>query len=291
MTSDSSRHYELHLEGLNSQDGQIWVDALNTITTQFQALLRSVARHVSGRSPRGRLPHEVAKNSSFRVTGIAPGCTALTFERGPVDLFTSGIEDVSDDLDAAFHELLSSQPGGASAIPQPLRTSMARFLEAVSEHADQVTVYQGSATSIVLDASPRSVSMWCGLSSHAAAAKAVGRLEMADLRRDVYRIRDDFGNTVRLSTTGSSPDLRQLLGEEIVVVGSGTFVYGVLREVQVAEVYLASDVWNDIPEPDFAILSAKARDVGSLSHDSGVPNTLVDLSDEEASAFLDAIRS
>jgi hypothetical protein len=277
--------YELHVDGLSAPAGEISVDALAEISKQFQKLFRAISRDVADSARTGRPRADVGAASTLRVTGIGEGCTAIGYRRGDpqaLDDDALGADEVDRRFSDIVEQAAAGMPGAGTSLRE--RRAMADFLEAVGRHGDAVSLGRrgSSLARIVVDSTL--IAEWRTETQLTSQVTVVGLLERVDLHDNAYRIRDEVGNTIRLTAHLGVDDVRPFIGTEVLVTGTATIADDVLKRVDVQEMRPAGDVVAAVLQ---TVPEHSQIDPGSISEIA--PGGIADLTDEEADAFLTAL--
>ena len=281
--------FELRLIGADAPDGQLDAEDLLAIVSSLKDLSTRLGRIEVDAADRGRPSREVERVSGLRI-GLTPGSTRIMIERrvkpGVLDI------DLADEqaVDDAFEAIIT----GVATNTRPTWVS-----DSVAESAADLTVaLKKAAPEIEFTAHGQVRARFQTANTHREAWRATrtdplsetvtvaGRLEMIDLRRHDFRVRDDVGNGYVLPKVPNENSVLHLIGSRVVVDGVGVRD-GVGRLTTVREARISSEanpLGGEGIEGSVSLGAILASAPGPTL--DGIP----DLTDEEADAYFEAIR-
>lgn len=276
---------ELELAGDGAPQGEIGLDELAAIARSLQQLATRVGRHVGEQQGPGRTAEHVDRVTRLRLTGLRRGSTILSVaygEDGVLPLDDVGLEQSVADR---FWEIIAGiranqRPKWAG----PLVADAALALrDALAKAASRVELRRADQQTVVLEMAQTNREAWRDTDQIIEETRVTGRLEAVDLRARRFRIRDDVGNAIPLETVDDAENAGRLVGQRATATGiginddRGRFI---LRDTRLMPSPLRSE-WT-VARADLATSVSNAREPGALG--------ITDLTDEEADAFLDAVR-
>ena len=218
--------FELRLRGTDVADGDLTFAAVSRITGALQLLATRIGRSLVGQDGPGRSPTAVEAATTLRLRGAPqPGSTVLAIGVGQEGVLGEGLEHQTVD------QLFALMTGLATDTPPP--DTSAQVGQAVVQVAEALTF---SATSCDFRSPRRSmVRLTPGAVSRAvwpteepegtrrADTVVTGRLDLVDLRRARFRIKDAVGNDIHLHDVADAADAAQLVGRLVTASGDATF--------------------------------------------------------------------
>lgn len=278
MTSES---IEFRLSGTGAPDGMLDAEALADLLQNLHELSMRVGRWVVEGSGPGRTPVLIEKLTALRVTGLAPGSTRILLERGSAEGI--GISDgLETEVDARFWQVLEGvahdRPTADS--PQVVRDSARGVLDALDRSSQMVTVIGRGGHHVSFEPKRRDRTVWLPGRSAGAAVTVSGILEMVDLARGRFRLRDDAGNSIHLEKVTHPRD-------HLVLIDKRALATGALETNGRTKTLVAPQIE---PAPDLAL--AMPSEVLDLAQFAEQPGPILiggsDLDDDEWAQFLTA---
>lgn len=214
---------ELRLSGTNVPDGEITFDRLAALANAMQGVAKRLGRHLTGQEGPGRSPATVERATELRLRGTSTGSTRLAIVVGEEDVLTEGLEHrVVDGLFEIFTGIADDRP---PVWTTPLIGEAAVSL--IDALAQASTECQLSGRHGIVRVAPRAASpaVWPGNSStpeHRPGVAVSGRLELIDLRRSRFRIRDRAGNDIPLDRVANAEEVARLAGDVVTATGTAT---------------------------------------------------------------------
>ena len=218
--------FELRLRGTDVADGDLTFAALNRITGALQQLATRIGRSLVGQDGPGRSPAVVEAATTLRLRGpLQPGSTVLPIGVGQEDVLGEGLEHQTVD------RLFALMTGLATDTP-PSDTS-AQIGQAVVQVADALTFSASSCDfrspkRSMVRLAPAAVSRLVWPTEEPEGTRrpdtvVTGRLDLVDLRRARFRVRDAVGNDIHLHDVAHAADAAQLVGRLVTATGDAAF--------------------------------------------------------------------
>jgi hypothetical protein len=282
----ATRTYEFGLKGLPVPDGEIDARDLVAILEPLRLAAIRVARQVGGSARTGRTPKTLDAAGNLRFKATHPGSTVLEVALGDPRTL-AGMPD-EELIGERFEELVAGVAANKSPAwtTAPIAAACRRLSLALRAcgaeefsfaRSDDGKRVLARAQTAALDDEP-----WRVAPEVAGEATVSGHLDLVDLRRSYFRVRDDAGNDIGLVDVRDAVAASQLVGKRVIASGlSETDGTGRLRLV---EPEIRPDAvpaaWTTPPEA-FGPVQRVTAD--QLPH--------IDVSDEEIEEFLKEIRS
>ena len=227
--------------------------------------------------------------SHLRLHRVEPESTVLRFSKGLTDKLDVDLPEqaVADDR---LWEVLRAmgedrRPDWATDL---IAESVGKLVNAIQAAAPTVILGAPSRPDVPITSLAIHVETWTPTHVRTATVMtAAGRLEKDDLRSHEFRLRDDVDNTVELEGVKNDTVAAQLVGQWVAAQGTGIqHASGRLVALQDARVLPADDPAADHIGPKAVTLQEIL-----VSAPGPDPNGGLDLSEDEAIAFLKALRS
>lgn len=274
--------FRLTLRGTGVPDGDLTFAALNRITSAMQQLATRIGRSLIGQEGPGRSPAAVEKATTLRLRGTPQrGSTILDIAIGPEQLLqTDDLEH--NTLDQMFL-LLDGLAAGAPPehVSPQLGTAVLQVADALAFSADHCEFASAGRRNITLRPGTVSRSPWPTEPDNSTRAETVvtGHLDLVDLRKARFRLRDAVGNDITLADVLDAHDAAHLVGRQVTAVGEGVIgSRGQITSVNSAQISAAE--MPDWPSPLLTLGSASAPSL------AGIPG----VTDEDIDDFLALIR-
>jgi len=283
------KEIELRLVDAPAPSGEIAVKDLAALATALQELTTRISRDVVNAPGPGRTRQFMEELAQLRLHAVEPGSTVLRFSKGPTDKLDVDLPEqaVADDR---FWQIVQ-------AMAEDRRPEW--VTDRIAESAGKlINAFQAAAATVIVGASSRREVWINSATTHAetwipkrvdsgVVMTAAGRLEKVDLHSHEFRLRDDVDNTVDIKHVESDAVAARLVGEWVVAQGIGILhASGRLVALANARVFRAND-----PAAEFIGGSVISRDEILASAPGPDPSGGLDLSEDEAVAFLAALRS
>lgn len=215
---------ELRLQGTGVEDGQLTFAGLNKITGALQLLATRIGRALVGQQGPGRSPLTVENATELRLRGLHRGSTILDVAVGEDHVLGEGLEHRT--VDQIF-ELFS---GVATDRPPPWTTpsigeAVVQVVDALTAVSDRCELTSPGRLLVPVIPGSASRSVWptADVENHTQADVSVsGRLDLVDLRRSRFRIRDAAGNDILLLRVVNVSDAARLVGRPVTARGEAT---------------------------------------------------------------------
>lgn len=274
----------LRLSGTGLDDGEIGFSGLAALAQALQHLTLRIGRQLTGQEGPGRSAGAVERATQLRLRGTSPGSTVLHIAIGEANVLDEGLEHRSLDalVDIFAGIAADDAPGWVTPLLGEATVSVIEALDAVSTRCEVATT-RGLAP---IGFFPRTASRSIWTISRAEPLRrsdvtVSGRLDLVDLRRARFRLRDAFGNDIHLERVEAAEEAARLVGEIVTATGEALLgSRGQITAVTAATIVPAE--WPEWTTPSLA-------DVDLSS--STPPTTGIDgVDDEEVAAFLRMIR-
>ena len=283
------KEIELRLVDAPGPSGEIPVKDLAALATALQELTTRISREVVNTPGPGRTKQFMEELSQLRLHAVEPGSTVLRFSKGPSDKLDVSLPEqaVADDrlweIVRAMGE--DRRPDWATDL---IAESVGKLVNAIQAAAPTVILGAPSRPEVRIASSAMHVETWTPTRVRTGTVMtAAGRLEKVDLRSHEFRLRDDVDNTVDLKRVENDTVAAQLVGQWVVAQGIGIqHASGRLVALQNARVLPADD-----PAADYVGRKVVTLEEILASAPGPDPSGGLDLSEDEAIAFLKALRS
>jgi hypothetical protein len=283
------KEIELRLVDAPAPSGEIAVKDLAALVTALQELTTRISRDVINTPGPGRTRQFMEELSQLRLHAVEPGSTVLRFSKGPTDKLDVDLPEQAT-ADDRFWEIVRAmgddrRPDWATDL---IAESAGRLINAFRAAAPTVIVGASSRGEVRINSATTHAETWTPKSVKTGVVMAAaGRLEKVDLHSHEFRLRDDVDNTVDIKHVESDAVAARLVGQWVVAQGIGILhASGRLVALANARVSQADD-----PAADFAGRRVVSRDEILASAPGPDPNGGLDLSEDEVTAFLAALRS
>lgn len=280
-------HIELRLEGAHSPRGEIAVKDLTAIAASLQELVTRLSRESTNAAGPGRSKQHVEEFAQLRLGGIEGGSTVLTFGKGPTEKFDLDLPGLAE-ADDRLWEILGAiaddrRPEWTTEL---IADTAGRLVGALRSAARTTTVASPGRSSITIDSNTVHSETWVSYRVTDETMSAAGRLEKVDLRSHEFRLRDDVGHTVDLRQVADDEAVARLVGQWVRAAGTGVLnEFGRLIALGEAVVTAVRD-----PAAEFVGSKVIALEEILASAPGPDPDGALDLTDEEAAAFMEALR-
>ena len=275
----------VRLSGTGLDDGEISFTGIAVLAQSMQQLAMRIGRHLTGQDGPGRSPNVVERATELRLRGTAPGSTVLQVAIGDPTVLGEGLEHRS--LDALLEIFDGIAADAAPEWVTPLlgeaTVSVIDALGAISTRCE-IAAPSHRPTPIAFSTRTASRAAW-GVTALAPELRrdvsVSGRLDLVDLRRARFRLRDAAGNDVRLEQVARADDAARLAGE--IVTATGEAVLGARGQItSLRRVRVEPARWPAWSAPSLADLDLTVP----------VPATtgIEGVDDDEVAAFLALIR-
>lgn len=280
---------ELRLVGALTPSGELAVKDLAALATALQELATRISRDVVNTPGPGRTKQFVEELAQLRLRGIEPGSTVLRFSKGPTDKLDVDLPEqtASDDR---FWEIVRAigadrRPDWVSDL---IAESAGKLVNAFQAVAPTVIVAAPSRGEVRINTAASHVETWTPRRVHSGTAMtAAGRLEKVDLRSHEFRLRDDVDNTVDLRHVENDTVAAQLIGQWVVAQGTG------ILHASGRLIVLENAAVQQVDDPAADYLGGRVVPLEEIlaSAPGPDPDGGLDLTEEEAIAFMKALRS
>lgn len=283
------KEIELRLVNASTPSGEIPVKDLAALATALQELTTRISREVVNTPGPGRTKQFMEELSQLRLHAVEPGSTVLRFSKGPTDKLDVDLPEqaVADDRLWEIMRAMGEdrRPGWATDL---IAESVGKLVNAIQAAAPTVILGSPSRPEVRIASSAMHVETWTPTRVRTETVMtAAGRLEKVDLRSHEFRLRDDVDNTVDLKHVESDATAARLVGQWVVAQGIGIrHASGRLVALQNASVLPADD-----PAADYVGHKVVTLEEILASAPGPDPKGGLDLSEDEAIAFLKALRS
>jgi len=279
----TSERYSLRLGDTDVAPGEIGLIDLSAISGRLQELATRVGRWVAEIDRPGRSTSVVEQAVTLRLTAVREGSTVLDVVRGPQGTldFDTPFEQAVDDR---FWQVLAgiSEDLPPTDAPPAVRESALELLDSLAHAARSVELTNPFGDRVSFRPAERERSVWAtqARTVHDDEVTVSGVVEMVDLKSHKFRLRDDLGNAIPLE--GVETTAARLVGGRATVIGRPVHnAKGGLVAIATTSISSAS-----IPNEWVARVEDEAWRTRSSSPD---PSGGVDFSDDEWTAFLDAV--
>lgn len=212
----------LRLTGTDVPSGQIDLESLAAIASSLQELATRVGRLVIGQEGPGRTAGVAARVVRLRLAGLSEGSTLLTIPFGEGDVLPMDA-GIGTEIAEKFWEILTGiehaeRPGWTTPL---VSQAAVHVLDALARAASQVSISRADGRSASWQRDSVSRDPWLGPGPVVGETSITvsGRLEMVDLRRAQFRLRDDVGNAITLVDVANPEEAGPLVGERAVAMG------------------------------------------------------------------------
>jgi hypothetical protein len=283
------KEIELRLVDAPAPSGEIAVKDLAALALALQELTTRISRDVINTPGPGRTRQFMEELSQLRLHAVEPGSTVLRFSKGPTDKLDVDLPEqtIADDR---FWEIVQAMAEDRRPewVTDRIAESAGKLINAFQAAAPTVIVGASSRREVRINSATAHAETWIPKRVDSGVVMtAAGRLEKVDLHSHEFRLRDDVDNTVDIKHVESDAVAARLVGEWVVAQGIGILhASGRLVALANARVFRAND-----PAADFVGGSVISREEILASAPGPDPSGGLDLSEDEAIAFLAALRS
>jgi len=283
------KEIELHLVDAAAPSGEIAVKDLAALATALQELTTRISRDVINTAGPGRTKQFMEELSQLRLHAVEAGSTVLRFSKGPTDKLDVDLPEqtVADDR---FWEIVQAMAEDRRPewVTDRIAESAGKLINAFQAAAPTVIVGASSRGEVRINSATTHAETWTPKRVNSGVVMtAAGRLEKVDLHSHEFRLRDDVDNTVDIKHVESDAVAARLVGQWVVAQGIGILhASGRLVALANARVFRAND-----PAADFVGGRVISREEILASAPGPDPSGGLDLSEDEAIAFLAALRS
>lgn len=283
-----STQFEFHLKGASAPAGELEADHLLAIVQSLKEVATTIGRAETDAQPLGRAPRRVRRVAGLTI-GLLPGSTTVLARRagpGPDALdfdladeeafdrtFTSLVESIADDSRPDWvDDSLSRAASGLAVALQHAAPEVEFWVDGETRRAFKTAEVHRQTWQVEAAASWREVTF-------------VGRLYAVNLNTHRLQVQDDVGHQVALPDVSDDAGAAKLLGSYVTVTGAAERdARGQLTRIREARLEPAPDPLSGRAVPD----RVSVEDV--LASAPGVePGGVIDLTDEEADAFFEAM--
>lgn len=282
--------FEFRLIGGEAPEGELDADQLLAIVQSLKDIATKLGRGETDAETLGRPPKRVERVARLTI-GLAPGSTRVLARRANVDEHALDFDLAEEErFDEKFEALVQSialdtRPEWVS---DTLAGSAADLTVALQKAAPEVEFKVGGLVRRVFKTAETHRETWRAPSTDASAdaVTVVGRLFAVNLKSHRLLVQDDVGNEFALPKVENDLEVGQLIGSYVSVTGAPERdSRGRLAEIHGASIGLASvgataGIRDSVPLDE--ILATAPGPVAG-----GIPG----LTEDEASAFLEALRS
>ncbi|MGH3565224.1 MAG: hypothetical protein ACRDRH_04170 [Pseudonocardia sp.] len=213
----------LRLQGTGVEDGQLTFTGIHRITGALQLLATRIGRTLIGQEGPGRSPLAVENATELRLRGLLRGSTVLDVAVGEDQVLGEGLEHQTVD------QLFELFNGLATDTPPPWTTpaignAMVQVVDALTAVSERCELTSPGRIPVPVRPRSASRSVWPtedGDTRTQADVSVSGRLDLVDLRRARFRIRDAVGNDIVLLEVANVDDAAQLVGQPVTALGEG----------------------------------------------------------------------
>lgn len=283
-----SEELQLRLVEAEAPDGEIAVSDLVAIAQSLQEVSLRITRDCVDAEPLGRPPRVLDELSQLRLRGISKGSTRLVLARGPSGALDLDLPVLAT-VDQRFGEIIHAM--GEDRRPEwvtdSIGDSVADLVRALKSAAPVVEARMGAREPIRIQTKEIHRETWTGAPKKGELMRVTGRLEKVDLRSHDFRIRDDVGNSIELKHVADDEAVAGLIGRQVAARGEAVHNQsGRVIGLTGPELRPDDSALTQARVPPTMPLSAILAAAPGLD-----PDGVVDLTDKEFEAFLDAARS
>lgn len=283
------KHIELRLVGGAAPSGEITLKDLTGIATALQELVTRLSRDAADAAGPGRSKQHVEEFAELRLGAVTEGSTVLQVSKGPTDKLDFEVPGLAE-ADDRFWSILGAisadhRPDWASDL---VAESAGKLTAALRSAAHTIVVSTPSRDDVRIDSPNTHPETWAvARASATETGNAAGWLEKVDLHSHTFRLRDDVGNTVELRRVADDTTAARLVGQWVLAEGLATLSpSGRVVNLNDARVFETVDPAAEFLDRHVVPLEEILARAPGPDLDSGL-----DLTDEEWTAFLEAIRS
>lgn len=219
----SIEEMELQLHGTGLADGEITFSALSQLTEAFQQLTMRIGRHLTGQHGTGRSTAVVERATELRLRGTTAGSTVLQVAVGEQNVLDAGLEHRTvDALFEIFRGIAADEaPPWVTALVGEATVAVIEALDSASTGCELSSRSERIAP-VRFSARTASRVVWTIADSPRERRSGVsvsGRLDLVDLRRPRFRIRDFVGNDVHLDQVSDADTVARRVGTLVTATG------------------------------------------------------------------------
>lgn len=215
---------ELRLRGTDVPDGQIALSRLAELARALQGVATRLGRDLVGQQGPGRSPAAVERAAELRLRGLSEGSTRLAIAVGEEEvLATEGLEHrVTGELFDIFTGIAENRPPEWTT--PAIGEAAVALINALAHASRDCEVSRRDRTvQFAPRESRREVWPVAPVGPHERSGVTVsGRLEVVDLRRSRFRVRDRAGNDIVLEHVINATDVAHLAGGLVTATGTAT---------------------------------------------------------------------
>jgi hypothetical protein len=211
----------LRLQGTGLQDGELTFAGIHKITGSLQLLATRIGRTLIGQHGPGRSLGAVENATELRLRGLYRGSTVLDVGVGQDQVLGEGLEHLAvDQLFELFDGLALDTP--PSWTTPAIGSAVVQVVEALTAVSERCELTSPGRVPVPFIPRTASRSVWPRDDTDAQTIENVsvsGRLDLVDLRRSRFRIRDAVGNDIMLLNVVDAEAAAQLVGRSVTAVG------------------------------------------------------------------------
>lgn len=284
-----STQFEFRLLGGEAPHGELEADHLLAIVTSLTEIATKLGRVETDAEPLGRVPKRTRRVAKLTI-GLAPGSTSVLARRAG-----AGADALEFDLadERAFDEKFAALVESIAADERPgwvgdsLSLAAANLVIALRQAAPEVEFKVADAVRRTFRTAETHRETWRVESrSSPDAITFAGRLYAVNLNTHRLQVQDDVGNQVALPRVSNDAEVSRLIGNYVMVTGAPERdLRGRLTHIHDAAVVAAPDPVGGSAVPSAVSLDEILASAPGPDLDGGI-----DLTDEEFTAFLEAVR-
>ena len=215
---------ELHLSGLNAPAGTISLGDLAPLAAALQLLTTRIARDLHGHTGPGRVVAPIEQIARLRLSAVRDGSTTLLLSAGDDTLPIE--HPVETETFDRFWQVLAglaegrrpswvTPPVAEAALDLAGASSVARSVEFRGARAGR------SRPAVYLASSSVDRTVWRmhDEPDRLSGVTVTGVLDLVDLRRRTFRIRDDVGHDIALVDVENAAEAGSLVGQRVAANG------------------------------------------------------------------------
>ncbi|UER53195.1 hypothetical protein HJG43_02620 [Kineosporiaceae bacterium SCSIO 59966] len=281
--------FEFRLIGASAPDGELEADHLLAIVASLKEVATKIGRVETDAEPVGRAPKRTQRVAKLTI-GLAPGSTTVLARRagagdGALD-FDLADEQAFDEKFTALVESigLDHRP---SWVDDSLSLAAADLTAALQQAAPEVEFTAAGKVCRRFKTEATHRETWrVDTPSSSESVTFTGRLFAVNLNTHRLQVQDDVGHHVALPKVSNDAEVSRLIGSYVTVTGAPERdASGRLTQIHDAAIAAAPDPLGGSVVPaavslDEILASAPGPDI-----DGGI-----ELTDEEFTAFLEAVR-
>ena len=293
---------ELHLRGLATPAGTISLADLAPLAKALQLLTTRIARELGGQAGPGRTAAPIEQIAGLRLGSLREGSTTLVLSAGD-DTLPIGHPVETETFDR-FWEVVAGLGEGRrpSWVTPPVAEAALDVASALS--AAQQVEFTGRRAgrprkAVRLAAANVNRTVWRTDNEPARrpGATVTGVLDLVDLRRRLFRIRDDVGHDIALEDVENAAEAGSLVGQRVAANGEAVLGdRGQVVRVRSARVtgVAVPDQWSAAGrrETEAAALARTLADIATRPGSRPGPalGGIDGVSDDDVDEFLASLR-